>query len=87
MITDIGRAIEERRRVLELTQAQVAELAGLSRRGYQAMLGGNPQLQTLMAVCRVLGLELGVSVRPPPGGQLRRPVGPADLATGPDDAG
>ncbi|MDA3963563.1 MAG: helix-turn-helix transcriptional regulator [Planctomycetota bacterium] len=73
MITTIGQAIEERRRILALTQARVAELAGLSRRGYQAMLRGNPQLETLTAVCQVLGLEIEVRVRQPQGGRLPQP--------------
>lgn len=42
-----------------LTQAQVAELAGVSKRTVERWEsgGGAPQITTLLAVCRVLGLS------------------------------
>ena len=58
---DIGYAIKDRRAQLGLTQAQVADAAGVSKRCLWSLeLGQNPgvQLNKLTAVLDVLGLDL-----------------------------
>ncbi|MGN0262704.1 MAG: helix-turn-helix domain-containing protein [Eggerthellaceae bacterium] len=58
---EIGFAIKDRRAELGLTQAQVAEAAGVSSRCLWSLeLGLNPgvQLNKLTAVLKVLGLDL-----------------------------
>ena len=60
---EIGYAIKDRRAELGLTQAQVAEAAGVSKRCLWSLeLGQNPgvQLDKLTAVLGVLGLDLRI---------------------------
>lgn len=60
---DIGYAIKDRRTQLGLTQAQVADRAGVSKRFLWTLeLGQNPgvQLNKLTAVFKALGLELNI---------------------------
>lgn len=60
---EIGYAVKDRRALLGLTQAQVAEAAGVSKRCLWSIeLGRNPgvQLDKLIAVLRVLGLDLKI---------------------------
>ena len=61
---EIGYAIKERRAKLGLTQAQLAEAAGISKRCLWSLeLGQNPgvQLDKLTAVLGTLGLDLAIS--------------------------
>lgn len=61
---DIGYAIKDRRAQLGLTQAQVADAAGVSKRCLWSLeLGQNPgvQLDKLTAVLKVLGLDLTIT--------------------------
>ncbi len=61
---DIGYAIKDRRAQLGLTQAQVADAAGISKRCLWSLeLGQNPgvQLDKLTAVLKVLGLDLTIT--------------------------
>lgn len=48
------------RKAMQLTQAELAERAGLSRMTVQRLEGGSldPRLSTLQEMARVLGLEL-----------------------------
>ena len=60
---EIGYAIKDRRAELGLTQAQVAEAAGVSKRCLWSLeLGQNPgvQLDKLTAVLGALGLNLRI---------------------------
>lgn len=60
---EIGYAVKDRRALLGLTQAQVAEAAGVSKRCLWSIeLGRNPgvQLDKLIAVLGVLGLDLQI---------------------------
>lgn len=60
---EIGYAIKDRRAELGMTQAQLAEAAGVSKRCLWSLeLGQNPgvQLDKLTAVLGALGLELTV---------------------------
>ncbi|MGN0073529.1 MAG: helix-turn-helix domain-containing protein [Coriobacteriales bacterium] len=61
---EIGYAIKERRAELGLTQAQLAQAAGVSKRCLWSLeLGQNPgvQLDKLTAVLGALGLDLVIS--------------------------
>ena len=61
---DIGYAIKDRRAELGLTQAQLAEAAGISKRCLWSLeLGQNSgvQLDKLTAVLGALGLDLTIS--------------------------
>ncbi len=61
---EIGYAIKDRRAELGLTQAQLAETAGVSKRCLWSLeLGQNPgvQLNKLTAVLDALGLDLSIS--------------------------
>lgn len=60
---DIGYAIKDQRTQLGMTQAQVAEAAGVSKRCLWSLeLGQNPgvQLNKLTAILKVLGLDLRI---------------------------
>lgn len=60
---EIGYAVKDRRALLGLTQAQVAEAAGVSKRCLWSIeLGRNSgvQLDKLIAVLGVLGLDLQI---------------------------
>lgn len=60
---EVGYAIKDARAELGLTQAQLAEAAGISKRCLWSLeLGQNPgvQLDKLLAVLRVLGLDLSI---------------------------
>ena len=60
---EIGYAIKDARADLGLTQAQLAEAAGISKRCLWSLeLGQNPgvQLDKLLAVLRALGLDLSI---------------------------
>ena len=66
---EIGYAIKDRRAELGLTQAQVAEAAGVSKRCLWSLeLGHNPgvQLDKLTAVLGTLGLDLRIDKGDPP---------------------
>lgn len=61
---EIGYAIKDRRAELGLTQAQLAEMTGVSKRCLWSLeLGRNPgvQLNKLTAVLGALGLDLVIS--------------------------
>lgn len=61
---EIGYAIKDRRAQLGMTQAQVAEMAGVSKRCLWSLeLGQNPgvQLDKLTAVLKALDLDLTIS--------------------------
>ena len=65
---EIGYAIKDRRTELGMTQAQLAEAAGVSKRCLWSLeLGQNPgvQLDKLTAVLGALGLGLELTVRNP----------------------
>jgi transcriptional regulator with XRE-family HTH domain len=62
---EIGRLLEARRVMLDLRQEDLAEMSGVtSRTIYQLENGaGNPSLQTLEKLFRILGLEIIVQVK------------------------
>jgi transcriptional regulator with XRE-family HTH domain len=59
LATSIGRTAREHRRALKLTQADVAERAGLSVEFYARIERGHalPSVQTLVVLMRLLGLS------------------------------
>jgi transcriptional regulator with XRE-family HTH domain len=61
----IGKIIQERRDYLNLTQKDVAEMAGISFKSISEIELGirNPSLNTLKSVLDVLGLELKVQIK------------------------
>jgi transcriptional regulator with XRE-family HTH domain len=61
----IGNLIQERRDYLNLTQKDVAEMAGITFKSISEIELGirNPTLNTLKGVLDVLGLELTVQIK------------------------
>ena len=75
---EIGYAIKDARAELGLTQAQLAEAAGISKRCLWSLeLGQNPgvQLDKLLAVLRVLGLDLSIVAGEAPDGKTSDSAG------------
>jgi HTH-type transcriptional regulator/antitoxin HipB len=62
---EIGDAIRSRRVELDLTQEQVAFVAGVNRRVLGELEGGKPtvQLEIVLRVLAALGLELDLAAR------------------------
>ncbi len=67
MHTDLITHLAQARKTQQLTQAELAERAGLSRMTVQRLESGSldPRLSTLYAMARVLGLELMAVPAPP----------------------
>jgi len=63
-IQEIGERIRERRKFLQITQADLAEIAGISVRSLKAIEAGkgNPSLRQLLAILDTLGFELDLKV-------------------------
>jgi transcriptional regulator with XRE-family HTH domain len=61
----IGNIIHERRAFLNLTQKDVAEMAGTTFKSISEIELGirNPSLNTLNSILEVLGLELTVQIK------------------------
>jgi transcriptional regulator with XRE-family HTH domain len=61
----IGTIIKERRDYLNLTQKDVAEMAGITFKSISEIELGirNPSINTLNKVLSVLGLELSVQIK------------------------
>ena len=61
----IGKIIHERRGYLNLTQKDVAEMAGITFKSISEIELGirNPSLNTLKSILEVLGLELKVQIK------------------------
>ena len=61
----IGKIIQERRDYLNLTQKDVAEMAGITFKSISEIELGirNPSINTLNKVLDVLGLELSVKIK------------------------
>ena len=64
-IQQIGKIIQERRGYLNLTQKDVAEMAGITFKSVSEIELGlrNPSLNTLKSILDVLGLELTVQIK------------------------
>jgi len=61
----IGKIIHERRGYLNLTQKDVAEMAGITFKSISEIELGlrNPSLNTVNSILEVLGLELKVQIK------------------------
>ncbi|MEM8966594.1 MAG: helix-turn-helix transcriptional regulator [Bacteroidota bacterium] len=63
-VKELGNTVRERRKFLKITQEDLADIAGISERTLRDVEKGlaNPELESLVKLCEVLGLELTVSV-------------------------
>jgi len=63
-IKQIGTALKERRKFLKITQENLADISEISERTLRDIEKGltNPELESLMKLCEVLGLEIEVSI-------------------------
>ena len=63
-IKQIGTTLRERRKLLNVTQEDLADISGVSERTVRDIEKGlaNPELESLMKLCEVLGLEVSVKV-------------------------
>ena len=63
-IKEIGKTVRERRKFLKITQEDLADISGISERTLRDIEKGsaNPELESLMKLCKVLGLELTIGV-------------------------
>ena len=61
---EIGNTVRERRKFLKITQEDLADISGISERTLRDIEKGlaNPELESLMKLGEVLGLELTISV-------------------------
>lgn len=59
-----GKVIQARRNSTSVSQADLAEIAGISPRTLRDIEKGtaNPELETLLRVCDVLGMEIKIEV-------------------------
>jgi transcriptional regulator with XRE-family HTH domain len=66
-ISEIGQQIKDRRKILRITQPDLAEMAGISINTLYKMERGqaNPTVEILKKVADVLGLEIKLQVKPP----------------------
>ena len=60
----IGGIIQSRRKARKIVQEQLADIAGISPRTLRDVEKGigNPELETLMKICNVLGMEIKIEV-------------------------
>jgi HTH-type transcriptional regulator/antitoxin HipB len=66
-VVDLGLAIRDRRRVMRVSQAELARRAGVSRQWILAVEKGRPgaELGLVLRTLRALGLPLHLGPRPP----------------------
>ncbi len=62
---DIGQLIKKRRKFLKLTQIDLSDIIGMSRRSLQMIEKGegNPTFEQLSKILSTLGLEIKISVK------------------------
>lgn len=62
---EIGKAIKSRRQNLKVTQQELADLADVNINTVVAIErgAGNPKIETLLAICDVLGLQTIVKLK------------------------
>lgn len=62
---DLGAQIKARRQALKVTQQEVADLADVSINTIVAVERGtgNPQIENLLSICHVLGLQLTTQLK------------------------
>lgn len=66
-LIELGEKLKRRRELLDLLQAQLAQLAGVSTRTIQLVEQGksNPSLETLLRLADPLGLRLELLLKDP----------------------
>lgn len=64
---DIAEHIKKRRRILKITQQDLAEMSGVALRTVRMVESGkgNPSLMILTKIANVLGMELNLIIRKP----------------------
>ena len=62
---EIGNAVKERRKKLEINQQTLADLAGVAVNTIVAIERGegNPQLATLLTILNTLGLQIDINIK------------------------
>lgn len=57
---ELGERIKDRRQELRIKQQELADLAGVSINTIVSVErgSGNPQIETLLSICNVLGLQI-----------------------------
>lgn len=62
---ELGKQIKARRQVLKIRQQELADLAGVSLNTVVSFErgSGNPRMETLLSICRVLGLEVVIKLK------------------------
>jgi y4mF family transcriptional regulator len=60
----IGDILQSRRKARKIAQEQLADIAGISPRTLRDIEKGiaNPELETLMKICHVLGMAIKIEV-------------------------
>jgi y4mF family transcriptional regulator len=60
----IGNILQSRRKARKIVQEQLADIAGISPRTLRDIEKGiaNPELETLMKICHVLGMGIKIEV-------------------------
>ena len=60
----IGDILQSRRKARKIAQEQLADIAGISPRTLRDIEKGiaNPELETLMKICNVLGMVIKIEV-------------------------
>ncbi|RIH67170.1 transcriptional regulator [Mariniphaga sediminis] len=64
---EIGKQIKERRKVLRITQPDLAEMAGISINTLYKIERGqaNPTIQIVNKIAEILGMEIKIAVKQP----------------------
>ncbi len=66
-LEDLSKILRERRKLLKITQEDLAELAGVSLRTLKAIETGktNPTFDSVNKITEVLGLQINVEIKKP----------------------
>ncbi|HNW83775.1 MAG TPA: helix-turn-helix transcriptional regulator [bacterium] len=61
----IGQIIKERRKLLNIAQQDICEMAGVSQHTLSAIENGNgnPAVDTLLKILNILGIDIELKVR------------------------
>lgn len=67
LVTEIGKQIRERRKILGITQPDLAEMAGISVNTLYKIETGqaNPTIKVLHKIAEILGMEFTLTVKKP----------------------
>ena len=65
IFAEIGETIKERRHTLKIKQQELADLSGVNINTIVAIERGtgNPKIETLIAICDVLGLQTIIKLK------------------------